>query len=178
MKIRGNTVGTTVKRPDWNETDPLKSDYIRNKPDIEQIVSSKTVKVAIRETEPEVRPAFWFHTDGQSGNGAAVLTYIDEAGNKFPVYPVTRVEAVEGLDALKKTAVVTLPASSWSDNAQTVSAAGVTEDNTVIVSPAPGSFAAYGEAAVYCDSQGAGQLTFRCTDVPSEDLTVNVLILE
>jgi hypothetical protein len=31
-KIRGNTVGTTMPRPDWNQTDPTKADYIKNKP--------------------------------------------------------------------------------------------------------------------------------------------------
>lgn len=34
MKIRGNTVGTTMPRPDWNQTDPTKADYILNKPDL------------------------------------------------------------------------------------------------------------------------------------------------
>lgn len=32
-RIRGNTVGTTMPRPDWNQTDPTKADYILNKPD-------------------------------------------------------------------------------------------------------------------------------------------------
>ena len=32
MKIRGNTVGTTMKRPDFNQTDERKSDYIKNNP--------------------------------------------------------------------------------------------------------------------------------------------------
>lgn len=32
MKIRGNTVGTPMKRPDFNQTDPKKSDYILNNP--------------------------------------------------------------------------------------------------------------------------------------------------
>lgn len=32
MKIRGNTVGTTMPRPDWDQADPRKADYIRNKP--------------------------------------------------------------------------------------------------------------------------------------------------
>ena len=31
-KIIGVTVGTTMLRPDWNQTDPSKSDYIKNKP--------------------------------------------------------------------------------------------------------------------------------------------------
>ncbi len=34
MKIRGNTVGTTMPRPDWNQTDPTKANYILNKPDL------------------------------------------------------------------------------------------------------------------------------------------------
>jgi hypothetical protein len=33
-KIRGNTVGTTMPQPDWNQTDPTKADYIKNKPEI------------------------------------------------------------------------------------------------------------------------------------------------
>ena len=33
-KIRGNTVGTTTPRSDWNQTDPTKADYILNKPNI------------------------------------------------------------------------------------------------------------------------------------------------
>jgi hypothetical protein len=37
MKIRGNTVGTPTPRPDWNQTDPTKADYIRNKPDLSNI---------------------------------------------------------------------------------------------------------------------------------------------
>lgn len=32
MKIRGNTVGTPMKRPDFNQTNPKKSDYIKNNP--------------------------------------------------------------------------------------------------------------------------------------------------
>ena len=31
-KIRGNTVGTPAPQPDWNQTDPTKADYIKNKP--------------------------------------------------------------------------------------------------------------------------------------------------
>ena len=32
MKIRGNTIGTPMKRPDFNQTDERKSDYIKNNP--------------------------------------------------------------------------------------------------------------------------------------------------
>ena len=33
-KIRGNTVGTTIPRADWNQEDPTKADFIKNKPNI------------------------------------------------------------------------------------------------------------------------------------------------
>lgn len=33
-KIIGTPVGTTMPRADWNQTDPTKADYIKNKPDI------------------------------------------------------------------------------------------------------------------------------------------------
>lgn len=34
MKIRGNTVGFPNPQPDWEQTDPLQADYIRNKPNV------------------------------------------------------------------------------------------------------------------------------------------------
>lgn len=77
-------------------------------------------------------------------------------------------------NAVSKAFTVTLVATSWSNNEQAVTANGVTTDNIVIVSPAPVSFLAYGEAQVRCISQAANLLTFRCEDVPSENLTVNV----
>jgi hypothetical protein len=32
MKIRGNTIGTNMKRPDFNQKDEKKSDFIKNNP--------------------------------------------------------------------------------------------------------------------------------------------------
>ena len=32
MKIRGNTVGTPMRRPDFNQDNPKRSDYIHNNP--------------------------------------------------------------------------------------------------------------------------------------------------
>ena len=34
MKIIGNTVGTTLPKPDFKQTDPTKGDYIKNKPEV------------------------------------------------------------------------------------------------------------------------------------------------
>lgn len=41
-KIRGNTVGTTMPRPDWDQTDPTKADYILNKPVVVKSVNDIT----------------------------------------------------------------------------------------------------------------------------------------
>jgi hypothetical protein len=33
VRIRGNTVGTPAPRPDWNQSNPSKADYIKNMPE-------------------------------------------------------------------------------------------------------------------------------------------------
>lgn len=37
MKVKGITVSTPMLRPDWNQDNPLKADYIKNKPDLEKL---------------------------------------------------------------------------------------------------------------------------------------------
>lgn len=70
-----------------------------------------------------------------------------------------------------------LPISGWTNNTQTVAVPGVKANSNVIVSAAPESFTAYGEAGIYCSAQDAGQLTFVCTDTPSANITVNIVIV-
>lgn len=70
-----------------------------------------------------------------------------------------------------------LTVAGWSNNTQTVSVTGVTASNIVIVSPAPASAADYAAAGIVCTAQGAGTLTFTCTTVPSNAITVNVIIM-
>ena len=77
-----------------------------------------------------------------------------------------------------KAETVTLLASELGANkTTTVSVAGVTENNIVIVSPDPSSLKAYGDAGCYCSAQSVGQLTFSADKTPSADLTVNVVIM-
>lgn len=40
-KIIGNTTATPNPRPDWNQTDATKADYIKNKPDISAITDEE-----------------------------------------------------------------------------------------------------------------------------------------
>ena len=72
---------------------------------------------------------------------------------------------------------VTLPAADWSGSAQTVTATGVTASNTVIVGAAPASASEYNTCGVICTAQGADSLSFSCSTTPTNDLTVNVILL-
>ena len=74
------------------------------------------------------------------------------------------------------TATVVLLASDWNDNTQTVTVAGVTTNNTILVTYAPASKNAYTQANIYCTAQGDGTLTFICTNTPSTDISVNIII--
>lgn len=70
-----------------------------------------------------------------------------------------------------------LSTSGWSSYQQTVTVSGVTASSTVIVSPVPASFEAYGDMGIYCSAQGTNSLTFTCETIPSTALTVNILIM-
>ena len=70
-----------------------------------------------------------------------------------------------------------LTVAGWSNNAQSVTVSGVTASNIVIVAPAPASAADYAAAGIVCTAQGTDSLTFTCTTVPSNAITVNVIIM-
>ena len=40
-KIIGNTTATPNPRPDWNQEDETKADYIKNKPDVESLIAQQ-----------------------------------------------------------------------------------------------------------------------------------------
>lgn len=72
----------------------------------------------------------------------------------------------------------TLTADGWTDKSQTVSVAGVTANNVVLVQAQADSSQAYRVAKVMADAtQVAGQLTFSCTTTPTVDLTVMIIVL-
>ena len=80
-----------------------------------------------------------------------------------------------------KSVSITLPASGWSDSTQTVTVSGVLADETAqLIQPMPAmaSQSAYYGAGVLCSSQAANSLTFTCQNVPTENLTVYVVMQE
>lgn len=75
---------------------------------------------------------------------------------------------------------VTLPASGWNNNTQTISNAKfIVSGYAYTVSPEGGSFLACNAAIIYVDNvTEAGKITFHCAETPTEDLTMNILRME
>ena len=77
------------------------------------------------------------------------------------------------------TITVTLDKDDWSNKIQTVTATGVTAENTVIATAAPDdtSFSAWSNSGIYAAVQALNSLTFKCRSAPTSDVIVNILIL-
>ena len=74
---------------------------------------------------------------------------------------------------------VTLTTGGWSDNSQTVSVSGVLADEaSQLIQPMPAiaSQSAYISAGIICSGQAANQLTFTCSTVPTENISLYVVI--
>ena len=95
-KIRGNTVGTTMPRPDWNQDDPDKADYIRNKPVIWRPkdvtiacdeygeISGNATYLMMREyleNEDPIQASLLYAYDGKQHYAATATVHVDGDGN-------------------------------------------------------------------------------------------------
>jgi len=72
---------------------------------------------------------------------------------------------------------ITLLASGWTAGAQSVTVAGVTTTNEIWwdASTLADSILA-GQANLFCSSQTTDSLTFQCSNTPSSDININVII--
>lgn len=119
-----------------------------------------------------------------------VKTLFTDKTKTEALFPHTKVKAISddnnvGLNVLldnkqekHKPFSIFLLASNWSNMTQTVNIESVTENNSIFPAPAPENFMAYCEAGIYCSAQSDGTLTFTCTDTPSVDLVINVMVLD
>ena len=90
-------------------------------------------------------------------------------------------EVNEKIPSAPKSVTVTLPASAWSSNTQTVTVSGVLADESAqLIQPMPAiaSQNAYISAGVICSGQAANQLTFTCSTTPTEDISLYVVLTE
>lgn len=114
---------------------------------------------------------------GSNGSGTGTVKGASYNGTVYNTVDASGTLALYDIQAKHSTLTITIATTDWSNGTCTKTASGVTASNTVIISPASASFEAYGEAQVRATAQGANQITFACTDVPSSALTVNVAIL-
>lgn len=103
---------------------------------------------------------------------AAVTTYAWVRLNTQPVPTPEEIGAVT-----QETHTITLASTDWSSHTQTKTVSGVTADNTIIVAPASSSAADYAAAEILCTAQAANSLTFTCTTDPTNNVSVNIVIL-
>ena len=100
------------------------------------------------------------------------VTYSWVRLNAQPVPTAAEIGAVT-----QETHTISLVSTDWSSHSQTKTVAGVTADNTVIVAPASASASDYAAAEILCTAQGTNSLTFTCTTDPTNNISVNVVIL-
>lgn len=88
MKIIGVTVGTTTPKPNFDQTNPKKGDYIKNKPDFDglkeqvnvvtdlvgNIPVSEQISTAMHDIAPVRGIDYWTDSDI-----AEIKSYVDEA---------------------------------------------------------------------------------------------------
>lgn len=107
---------------------------------------------------------------------AITITYTAESTS----YAWTQIDVQPAGGGSSPTATtVILSNSAWDgNNEQTVNVTGVTANSNVIVAPQDGSpTSSWVVKGIYCSAQGAGTLTFTCSDPtpPSYPVRVNVL---
>lgn len=78
-----------------------------------------------------------------------------------------------------KHSAVSVTVTGWDSSTMQAdcTCSGVTASNTIIVTPAPSSYLTWSECQVRAVAQAANSITFQCEEVPSENLTANILIV-
>lgn len=115
---------------------------------------------------------------GPINMGSKKLTGLAEPVGKTDAVPKGYLETF--VTGKRKSVAITLTASGWKNNFQTVLVDGVTADETktdVIASVKPDNFEAYNDASILLYTQTDGGVTFKCENVPETDIPVNLLIL-
>lgn len=112
------------------------------------------------------------HPDGQ------IFEIMNGADGTGSVSTVNGISPVSGNVPLYSSVQITLSASGWSSKSQTVSVSGLGASDIVQVSPAQYAIDSYVNAGIKCVSQMNGSLKFECTEVPTRNVLVNILIMK
>lgn len=176
-KLSGIAAGAEVNvQANWNQTTTTADDYIKNKP---TNVSAFTNDAGYITGYTETDPVF-------SASAAAGITSSNiSAWNQAEPNVNADWNASSGdAQILNKPTIpsvssitISLTVANWSSSTQTVTASGVTADNTVIVSPTPSSMSDYASAGIACTAQASDSLTFTCATTPTSAISVNVVVV-
>ena len=172
MKIKGNTVGTTMPRSNWDQEDPKKADYIKGRDKVNKAIAD--AKAAADDAQTAADNAQTAADDAQTAADNAQTATDNHASNVENPHGVTPAQI--GAQAQHRNTVVTLFADGWIDNRQIVLVSGLGKDDTVIATPDAESHNHYVECGVKPLAKSAGAITYVCEDVPDVDLTINVTI--
>ena len=115
-----------------------------------------------------------------TANRTVTVTQIDTDGAVDSVNGKTGHVVLNASDVgavTQETRTISLVSTDWSSHTQIKTVSGVTADNTIIVAPASASAADYAAAEILCTAQAANSLTFTCTTDPTNNISVNVVIL-
>lgn len=86
------------------------------------------------------------------------------------------------VDAIKpKAHKITLTTAGWADNQQTVTLTGVLADEDsqfILPTPAAASRTMYNDCDIQCITQATDSLTFSCATVPTDALSVYILLMD
>ena len=77
-KIIGNITATPYPRPDWNQTDETKADYIKNKPDIEAIKSTIFKIITKEEVVAGINTRAYLSIDVSKGGYNSAYMVVEE----------------------------------------------------------------------------------------------------
>lgn len=77
------------------------------------------------------------------------------------------------------TGTITIAVEDWNSSTTAIKTdiSYVTASNTLIVAPAPTSYAAWGNSKIRAIAQAAGSITFTCDTVPTAAISVNIVAL-
>ena len=115
----------------------------------------------------------WLPLAGGTMTGALVLSGDPTANNQ-----AAPKSYVDSLAATSTT--ITLTASGWSSNAQTVTVNGVlaTGQNVHLSPTSKADGDAWAAAGCWCTTQGSDSLNFTCETVPTQDIELNIEMQE
>lgn len=171
MIIHGNYVGTVLPKPDWNQEDPTKADYIKGKEAVEQKIADAQTAAETAQTAADNA-----QTAADNAQSAAVDARV--------AAETAEQNAKNYADSLHMISVVAVPAAGWSEAApytQRVAVEGIAGTDTphygIVYSADADTALAEKEAFAFVDDLDTadGSVTFTCfEDKPEVDLTIQM----